>query len=69
MPDKISENLWSVATITDPDDPENVLLDLGVDLCRQLGWEEGDQLEWIDQGNGSFVLRKAESSEEDTQKN
>jgi hypothetical protein len=69
VPNKIGENLWSVATITDPEDPDNVLLDLGVDLCNQLGWEEGDQLEWIDQGNESFVLRKVESSSEDTQKN
>jgi len=66
---EIGENLWSVATITDPDDPENVLLDLGIDLCHQLGWVEGDQLEWVDQDNGSFILRKIESSPEDTQKN
>jgi hypothetical protein len=28
------------------------------DLLEQTGWVESDQLEWVDQGDGSFLLKK-----------
>jgi len=28
------------------------------ELLKETGWEEGDVLEWIDNENGSFSLRK-----------
>ena len=28
------------------------------DLLEQAGWKEGDMLEWIDNGDESFTLRK-----------
>jgi bifunctional DNA-binding transcriptional regulator/antitoxin component of YhaV-PrlF toxin-antitoxin module len=31
------------------------------DLIEQTGWKEGDILEWIDQGDGSFKMVKKES--------
>jgi bifunctional DNA-binding transcriptional regulator/antitoxin component of YhaV-PrlF toxin-antitoxin module len=31
------------------------------DLLEQTGWKEGDVLEWIDQGDGSFKMVKKES--------
>jgi bifunctional DNA-binding transcriptional regulator/antitoxin component of YhaV-PrlF toxin-antitoxin module len=31
------------------------------DLLEQTGWKEGDVLEWIDQGDGSFKMLKKES--------
>ena len=43
--------------IKDPDTDE-LLLDLGDELCREAGWKVGDTLEWIDQGNGTWILRK-----------
>ena len=30
------------------------------ELIEQLGWKEGDVLEWIDNKDGSFLLRKPE---------
>ena len=33
------------------------------DLLEQTGWKEGDVLEWIDQGDGSFKLIKKEKKE------
>jgi len=29
---------------------------------KLLGWKEGDDIEWIDNGNGSWTLRKKEMS-------
>ena len=31
------------------------------DLLEQTGWKEGDVLEWIDQGDGSFKMIKKET--------
>jgi bifunctional DNA-binding transcriptional regulator/antitoxin component of YhaV-PrlF toxin-antitoxin module len=28
------------------------------DLLEQTGWKEGDTLQWIDQGDGSFKIIK-----------
>ena len=28
------------------------------DLLEQTGWKEGDTLQWIDQGDGSFIMKK-----------
>jgi bifunctional DNA-binding transcriptional regulator/antitoxin component of YhaV-PrlF toxin-antitoxin module len=33
------------------------------DLIEQTGWKEGDILEWIDQGDGSFKMIKQEKKE------
>lgn len=45
-------------------DPEtgDLILDLGDELCREAGWKVGDTLEWIDAGNGSWILRKVSVS-------
>ena len=28
------------------------------DLLEQTGWKEGDTLQWIDKGDGSFIMKK-----------
>lgn len=42
-------------TLTVDDDG---ILNLPEDLLRDLGWEEGDMLQWIDNEDGSFSLVK-----------
>jgi bifunctional DNA-binding transcriptional regulator/antitoxin component of YhaV-PrlF toxin-antitoxin module len=46
-----------------PIDEEGVLT-LPDALLEHLGWQEGDELEWIDQEDGSFVLRKLTEPED-----
>jgi hypothetical protein len=48
----------TVQVIQDEQDPEQLLLDLGMELCEQLRWKVGDTLEWIDNGDGSWTLTK-----------
>ena len=36
------------------------ILTLPDDLLEITGWEEGDELEWTDQGDGSFTLKKVD---------
>ena len=52
------QNNYQVTLVEDPDHPGELLLDLGNDLCMQMGWEEGDQLEWQQLEDGKWALRK-----------
>ena len=47
---------------TIPVDEEGVLT-FPDDLVETTGWKEGDLLEWIDLGNGSFSLVKIDDSD------
>jgi len=48
----------TVTVVEDDQDPEQLLLDLGTELCEQLGWAVGDPIEWIDNQDGSWTIRK-----------
>ena len=48
----------TVQVVEDPEDPNQLLLDLGTELCEQLGWAVGDTVEWIDNKDGSWTLQK-----------
>jgi hypothetical protein len=48
--------------VEDPDHPGELLLDLGDELCEHLGWKPGDELDWIDNKDGTWTLRKKISS-------
>ena len=45
----------------DSEDPEQLLLDLGTELCEQLGWRPGDEIEWTDNKDGTWTLHKPTS--------
>jgi hypothetical protein len=47
--------------VEDPDHPGEMLLDLGDELCEHLGWKPGDELDWIDNKDGTWTLRKKTS--------
>jgi hypothetical protein len=48
--------------VEDPDHPGEMLLDLGDELCEHLGWKPGDELDWVDNKDGTWTLRKKISS-------
>ena len=48
----------TVQVIEDPNDPEELLLDLGTELCAELGWSVGDTVQWIDNKDGTWQLTK-----------
>ena len=47
-----------VQVVEDPDYPGELLLDLGLELCAEIGWKVGDTVQWIDQKDGSWLLKK-----------
>jgi hypothetical protein len=48
----------TVQVIEDPNNPEELLLDLGTELCEELGWKAGDTVQWIDNKDGTWQLLK-----------
>ena len=49
--------MTTVQVVEDPDNPGELLLDLGNELCAEIGWKVGDTVEWIDQKDGTWLLR------------
>lgn len=50
-------------TVTVEEDPEtgDLILPLPEDMLKLQGWGEGDTLEWIDNGDGSWTLQKVKN--------
>jgi hypothetical protein len=48
-----------VQVIEDSDNPEELLLDLGTELCEELGWKAGDTVQWIDNKDGTWQIIKS----------
>jgi hypothetical protein len=48
-----------VNVVENPNNPEELLLDLGLELCKTLGWEVGDTLDWVNNKDGSWILKKS----------
>ena len=57
-------------TITLEDDPEtgDLIMTLTDEVLESDGWKEGDTLEWIDNENGTWTLRKTDETSTDTTK-
>lgn len=47
----------------DPDTGE-LYVELPDRLLKQLGWEEGDDLEWIEEPNGNWTIKKVKEDED-----
>lgn len=53
---------WTI-TLEDADDGSgDLIMPFPDDLLTEAGWKEGDVLEWIDNENGSFTLRKKDDA-------
>ena len=51
---------YTARVIADPDIPGELLLELPDQLCLEVNWRIGDTLEWIDNKDGTFSLKKLE---------
>lgn len=52
--------------IEDPDNPGEYLLDLGLDVCERLGWKPGDVVDWVDNKDGTWTIKKKSSNNSET---
>ena len=48
---------WTVVLEEDPDTGD-LIMPIPQEVLDLQGWGEGDTLEWLDQGNGSWQLQK-----------
>jgi hypothetical protein len=55
-------NRWA---ITVEEDPENgdLILPFTDEILSEVGWQTGDTIEWIDNKDGSWTLRKKNGNE------
>jgi hypothetical protein len=53
---------WEVTVEEDPADPESVILPFPEEMLAQLGWVEGDTLNWAVQDDGTVILTKVAAS-------
>jgi len=57
--DKVTSWVLPVEEINNPDTNElDYIIKFPDDLMEQAKWQEGDTLEWIDNNDGSFTLKK-----------
>jgi hypothetical protein len=49
----------TVNVIEDPDNPDELLLDLGLALCEKMGWAPGDAIIWTDNKDGTWTMTKS----------
>ena len=54
-----------ISTVLNVDD--DGILTFPPELLKETGWEEGDYLQWIDNEDGSFTLRKDETKQDRTE--
>ena len=53
---------WTKTLVEDPVNPGELLLDLD-GIAEELGWEIGDTLQWTDNQDGTFTLKKVDNEQ------
>ncbi len=55
---------WTIKLEEDPDTGD-LILPLTDEILQEAEWKEGDTLEWIDNQNGTWTLKKVEHGTND----
>jgi len=50
---------WTLE-VKEDNETGDAILEFPDDLMQEAGWKEGDTLEWIDNKNGSWTMKKKE---------
>lgn len=53
---------WTLDVKEDPETGD-AILEFPDDLMEEAGWKEGDELDWIDNKDGSYTLKKKEPTQ------
>lgn len=56
---------WTVTLEEDPDTGD-LVLPFTDEILQELGWKEGDVVEWIDNKDGTWSLKKQDILTDDT---
>jgi hypothetical protein len=52
---------WILDVKTDPETGDQIL-EFPDDLMESAGWKEGDTIEWINNNDGSWTMRKLDAT-------
>jgi bifunctional DNA-binding transcriptional regulator/antitoxin component of YhaV-PrlF toxin-antitoxin module len=58
-------NSWTIKVEEADDGSGDLILPFPDNLLESTGWKEGDILEWIDNKNGTWILRKKDETSTD----
>lgn len=58
----MTEERFVRTIVEDTDHPGELLLDLGEEICGRLGWQPGDTVQWTDNKDGTWTLKKTTRS-------
>jgi hypothetical protein len=56
---------WTISLEEDPETGD-LIMPLSDEILESAGWKEGDTLQWIDNEDGSWILRKTDEKSTDT---
>lgn len=59
---KLSDNSWLI-TVQENGKDKDLYIELPPDALNQAGWVEDDIIEWVDNNDGSWTLKKKEADE------
>ena len=60
---KVEES--STLVVQEDPDTGDLFIELPERLLKQLGWQEGDDLQWIQDANGNWTVKKVEEDEDE----
>ena len=58
----VANKSWTVNLEEDPETGD-LILPLNDDILAETGWKTGDSIEWIDNKNGSWTMKKIENTQ------
>jgi len=58
----MTNKTFTRTVVEDPDNPGDLILELGDEICEPLGWKPGDLITWTDNKDGSFTLTKSNAN-------
>jgi hypothetical protein len=54
---KVGNNQWTL-TVQENGKTQDLYIQFPDEAISQMGWSEGDTIEWLDNGDGSWTLKK-----------
>lgn len=61
----MTEKTWTIELKPDPDQPDDTLLEFPDDFCAEADWRPGDELTWVELGNGAWAIENLSKKQRD----
>jgi bifunctional DNA-binding transcriptional regulator/antitoxin component of YhaV-PrlF toxin-antitoxin module len=55
-------NSWTIKLEEDPETGD-LIIPFTDEILESAGWKEGDNLEWIDNKDGTWIIKKVENAD------